>query len=25
LFERFYASEKLRTCAACDAVHPGRD
>jgi 3-hydroxyanthranilate 3,4-dioxygenase len=23
LFERFYASEALRTCAKCGAVHPG--
>ncbi|HEX9462504.1 MAG TPA: 3-hydroxyanthranilate 3,4-dioxygenase [Alphaproteobacteria bacterium] len=24
LFEQFYASEKLRTCRACGAVHPGK-
>ena len=24
LFEKFYASEKLRTCAGCGAVHPGK-
>jgi 3-hydroxyanthranilate 3,4-dioxygenase len=25
LFEGFYNSEKLRTCGACGAIHPGRD
>jgi 3-hydroxyanthranilate 3,4-dioxygenase len=24
LFEKFYANEKLRTCASCGAVHPGK-
>jgi 3-hydroxyanthranilate 3,4-dioxygenase len=24
LFERFYASEKLRTCPSCGTVHPGK-
>lgn len=24
LFEAFYASEALRTCGQCGAVHPGR-
>jgi 3-hydroxyanthranilate 3,4-dioxygenase len=24
LFEQFYASERLRTCARCGAVHPGK-
>ena len=25
LFEVFYNTVELRTCAACDTVHPGRD
>jgi len=25
LFEQFYASKPLRTCAACGAVHPGKE
>lgn len=24
LFEAFYASEALRTCSECGAIHPGR-
>lgn len=24
LFDRFYASEDLRTCGACGAIHPGK-
>ena len=24
LFERFYASQDLRTCGKCGAVHPGK-
>ena len=24
LFEQFYASERLRTCGECGAVHPGK-
>jgi 3-hydroxyanthranilate 3,4-dioxygenase len=24
LFDQFYASEKLRTCGACGALHPGK-
>jgi 3-hydroxyanthranilate 3,4-dioxygenase len=24
LFAKFYASEALRTCGACGAIHPGK-